>query len=148
MDKRCFKCNMVKPINDFYTHPRMKDGRLGKCKECTKKDVATLREKDSEQSREKDRSRYQIKKKNKVYMANRVKRNRLWRTPEKVMAHNAVHRKLKNPGVCSECGSTKFVQGHHEDYSKPLEAIWYCSVCHHKFTRPTVQQKRGNNSHD
>ena len=48
MDKRCFKCNMVKPINDFYTHPRMKDGRLGKCKECTKKDVATLREKDSD----------------------------------------------------------------------------------------------------
>jgi len=37
--KKCFKCNKEKPINDFYKHPAMPDGHLGKCKECTKKDV-------------------------------------------------------------------------------------------------------------
>ncbi len=39
--KKCFKCSNTKPLTDFYAHPRMADGRLGKCKECTKKDTKT-----------------------------------------------------------------------------------------------------------
>lgn len=37
--KICFKCKEEKELNDFYKHPRMNDGHLGKCKSCTKKDV-------------------------------------------------------------------------------------------------------------
>ena len=37
--KKCFKCNIEKPIDFFYKHKAMKDGRLNKCIECTKIDV-------------------------------------------------------------------------------------------------------------
>ena len=42
--KTCFKCLTEKPPGEFYAHPRMADGRLGKCKTCTK--VDTLKDKE------------------------------------------------------------------------------------------------------
>jgi len=34
--KKCIRCSTVSPINEFYKHKGMLDGRLNKCKKCCK----------------------------------------------------------------------------------------------------------------
>ena len=38
---------------------------------------------------------------------------------------------LVRPSQCSKCGGRgKRIEAHHEDYGKPLNVVWLCSVCH------------------
>lgn len=39
MEKICFKCQVTKPLSDYYKHSKMGDGHLNKCKSCTKNDA-------------------------------------------------------------------------------------------------------------
>lgn len=51
----------------------------------------------------------------------------------KVSAHSKVHTAIRNGSLdkmpCIICGSANSV-AHHEDYSKPLEVIWFCQAHH------------------
>ena len=37
---------------------------------------------------------------------------------------------LEKPKVCSSCQLEKNLEGHHKDYSKPLNVTWLCRQCH------------------
>ena len=58
MTKTCFKCGFDKELSEFYSHPPSKDGLLGKCKDCTKADVALNRSKNANRLRDYDRKRF------------------------------------------------------------------------------------------
>ncbi len=53
--------------------------------------------------------------------------------PEKYKAHTAVGNAIRDGKLkklsCNVCGNNK-VHAHHNDYSKPLEVIWLCSLHH------------------
>lgn len=62
-------------------------------------------------------------------------RRRRWyeENKEKAKAHGAVYRALRDKKLvkypCVVCRKT-VVNAHHEDYSKPLEVVWYCPTHH------------------
>lgn len=130
--KRCFKCEQEKPRTEFYRHPQMGDQLLGKCKECTKRDMGITRKANLDYYRAYDRERGKTPER-KAETAARTKVRRATKSGYQA-AHNAVARAivkgLINRAACLMCGDTKVV-AHHDDYSKPLDVMWLCTV-HHK----------------
>lgn len=49
--KLCVCCNTVKPLTEFYTSPRMRDGYRSLCKDCSKKASAEYQRKKREAER-------------------------------------------------------------------------------------------------
>ena len=111
----------------------MIDGHLGKCKDCTKKDVLEHRKANIEQIRAYDRERGKLPHR----IAENVRRQQIRRKihPEQYAAQillgNAVRDgKIKKPRKCSMCNAKGRISGHHKDYSKPLDVVWVCQACH------------------
>lgn len=112
--KKCRLCLQVLPVANYCKMVRTLDGFETRCRECNKARVRALRDKKPGYNRE------HIKKFREQF-------------PEKRKAHQAVERALKNGTLtkqpCSVCGNAKS-ESHHEDYTKPLDVIWFCRQHH------------------
>ncbi len=155
MLKTCVDCNIEKDISEFYKHKDMLDGYLNKCKTCVKKRISNHRIKNIEQIRAYDRkrgrleyrleaNRFRNKSRNMTEEQKELSRlsNIKWQEKNKIkrschiILNNAVkYKKITKPNKCSECGCDGVIQGHHEDYEKPLDVLWLCQVCHKKLHR-------------
>ena len=131
--KTCFKCGKEKELSQFYNHPRMTDGHLGKCIECAKNDVHEHRAGNLDRIREYDRQRGKLPHRIKAMAA----RNKIRRGENPVpyaartLLQNAIRdKRIRKPKQCSKCGRKTRIMGHHQDYYKPLDVIWLCQVCH------------------
>lgn len=75
---------------------------------------------------------------------NKLKRKWIENNPEKRRAHHIVNNAIRDgrmskPSICSVCGKGGRIEGHHKDYSKPLDVIWLCAACHRQLHRDLRQ---------
>lgn len=139
--KTCFKCLESLPLNSFYVHKAMADGRLNKCKNCTKKQVVIYQKLNREKVLAYDKKRNMIPQRldaikafSKTEAGKKIQRKaqQTYRHehPDRKHAHSLVFQALKNGLLnrlpCIVCGET--AEAHHPDYSRPLDVIWLCSM--------------------
>ncbi len=128
--KTCFKCETEQPRTNFYAHPMMGDGLLGKCKTCAKTDVSANYHARRSQYVEYERERNQSTKRR----ADRVKQQKRARAKNvvKYKARQAVGNAVRDGRLfrrpCEKCGEK--AQAHHDDYTKPLDVRWLCFKHH------------------
>jgi hypothetical protein len=150
--KTCKECGIEKSLSEYYAHKKMADGHLNKCKICVKIRISKHREvnlyrikaydKERAMFPERVKARKQYAKSNAGKIAKkkalekyRIKHN------QRNYAHIAVNNALRDGKIekipCLICGDEK-VEGHHPDYSRPLDVIWLCNKHHretHNLTR-------------
>jgi hypothetical protein len=82
---------------------------------------------------------------------NDAKTLKAWRArnKQKAWCHSVVNNAIRRGTLirlpCTQCGNEKS-HGHHEDYTKPLDVLWLCNLCHKQLhnqrsVRPKVQPK-------
>ncbi len=132
--KVCFKCNIEKDITEYYKHPKMADGHLGKCKECNKRDVTLNRDDKLEYYRHYDKSRMTEERRLKVNLNNRLMKIKF---PIKNKARYSLSNSIRDglvikPTICEHCKLPGKIHGHHWSYKEEnwLNVIWLCSGCH------------------
>lgn len=140
----CKTCKTAKKASLFYSC------NLSHCKECLKERTRLWWK--TPAGIQYDRNRRQLPeykkyRKNyyrKWYYSNGRKRSkqqidgiRQWRkdNPKKTRAMAILNQAVLDgviirPSVCTQCGRKARIQGHHDDYRKPLAVMWLCASCH------------------
>lgn len=161
MERECTICKLIKPLEEFGRSSKGKYGHDAQCKKCKyaktgRKNYLESKErchanakrwnqKNRDLVNEKARLRYAEDK------SSTIARDR--KHAEKIKAQHLVQThvrrgKIIKPNICSICNcEAKRIEGHHADYSKPLEVIWVCNQCHHdihKALEGRVQPERPN----
>lgn len=159
--KRCYICLRTKPFSDFLNHNSKKDGKRAECRDCgreikreqrknwtpeqkrrARKRPAAIRAKKRQRkgataraaARARESRKYHSNPEYRKKVLEKLQRSK---TPEKNKARRALGFAVAEGKIQKQpcvCGATR-VQGHHEDYSKPLEVIWMCASCHSKLHR-------------
>ena len=140
--KVCTKCQEDKELRHFVGDKQKKDGLSSTCRVCDSKRRIGRAEQSKKQA-----AIWSTEKRTEI-----VARQRAWRAkhPQRLKAHRMLWDALKRKAivpwpVCAipECSDTK-VQGHHPDYSAPLDVTWLCAKHHaevHQLSRD-IQRTR------
>jgi hypothetical protein len=118
-EKKCPKCQSVKPSSDFHKNRNRGDGLNGYCRSCMRgaqhAHYLANRESYLDDQRERRSQRPDIRK------------------ARKGLEYALLMGRVQKPEACQKCGGNAKVEAHHPDYSKPLGVEWLCRSCHSKF---------------
>jgi hypothetical protein len=112
---------MSKPFSEFYTNKGMADGHNAWCIECRKIYMVAYRKSAAGKLSNIKTAHMQARK-----------------NPQRAKAEWALNHAVRSGRVakankCCFCGSAHKIEGHHYDYSLPLDVIWLCHKCHRKY---------------
>jgi len=127
--KVCWSCSSLKTMDEFCTDKKSSDGISRSCRGCRSADNRRWYKSNRSLARD---------------MADRYKN----KNPEKVAAHQELAKALRKetlfrPNVCEICNRECSVEGHHEDYLKPLDVNWLCRTCHNSVHGLSVSKGGG-----
>lgn len=150
--KRCYLCKLEKPLDEFHKCATRKDGLQTKCIPCQReyqrirrstaegKEYDRIRRKiynsklSTKELRKEAQRRYRATDYGKSKTKERSLRFRQTQT-FKVAAHSKFKSAIKSGLIsrqpCEICGKSP-ADGHHFDYSKPLDVRWLCRLHHAK----------------
>lgn len=128
---KCTKCLIEKHFYEFHKSSNNKSGLCTWCKSCEYKRKKEWKDKNPNKLK-KQLKRHREKHKKSILEKN-LKRERT--KPEEKKAQRLVFKALKNcdlirPKQCTKCNKICSPEGHHFDYSKPLDVMWLCKSCH------------------
>lgn len=128
--RKCSKCEMVLPLESFGVDNGNTLGRKYKCRDCERAEYQENRE-------------FILERRKKYYRNNGRKPHRP--DPQKLKARTAIATavntgKLEKPSNCSSCGKGGRIEGHHDDYDKPLSVVWVCPSCHKAIHRKSTDK--------
>lgn len=143
--KRCPSCEQDLPREAFPLNKSRKDGLHAYCLACNRTKQAALRASHGERYREM-RRRYRASEKGKAAYSRYVPAH-----PWQKWAQSKVWREINagrmtKPETCSSCGEGGIIDGHHDDYAKPLEVRWLCRWCHREWHRINGEAANANTS--
>jgi len=145
----CKSCKEEKSLDDFYK------SNASKCKNCVKRNVRENRKLNIDYYTAYDKKRtmrpdrvamhadYQKTDAGKKALrkAHQITKEKY---PERIKAASAVSNAVRDGKLfklpCFICGD-KTVEGHHPDYSRPLDVVWLCNK-HHREAHALVKDKK------
>lgn len=130
----CNRCNVEKPKSEFYLWNKWR------CRECCKEIKRNNYPGVREYHRNYWRKWYSKEENHDSHTRSSVALNREWRkrNHSRLKVYRALKRAvargtISKPTVCSKCLTVlplRKIEGHHQDYNKPLDIIWLCRNCH------------------
>ena len=129
--KRCIKCGEEKSLEYFRLTPA--GNPLACCTVCHNINGRKYYAKHRERVLARVKARYRKTRETvQAYDRQRYREHReKWLARARVSI--AVRKGDLTRGPCDKCGTTINIEGHHDDYSKPLEVRWLCSSHHKRF---------------
>ena len=143
LGKCCRTCGVTKPLDDFYRHPTTTSGRQSSCKECHKTRASAWQRAHPDCHRVyvsawKTSHPEDVKR---LDALTRSGRNQDTKDFTRLVCRVAAITRLAirvgvliRPESCSDCGREGVViDAVHPDYELPLEVVWLCRRCHHRW---------------
>jgi hypothetical protein len=131
--RRCTRCGEVRLVEEFPPHKKTRDGRNSICRACLRRMAREYRRRNQEHYRRiarESRRRHYFPGKFAALSPEEAAKCRSRDAAKQALKSG----RLRRPDRCQACGRppspTLRIEMHHPDYSRPLDVVFLCSLCH------------------